>query len=55
MVKERAATPPDSDRYPKEVLESPMLHSTHLLFRMTAQVKVVPEKSVSMVGSTLLD
>ena len=35
-------------RYARDVRESPTLAMTHLLSRITAHVKVVPEKSVSM-------
>lgn len=46
-----AVTPPEALRNPSDVLESPIFASVHLLFLMTAQVKVVPEKSVSIVDS----
>lgn len=54
MVRLTAVTPPDSFLYANDVLESPTLAKTHLLSRMTAHVKVVPEKSVSMDASAIL-
>lgn len=43
---------PSGARYPIEVRESPMLAVRIELPRMTARVKVVPEKSVSIDDST---
>jgi hypothetical protein len=39
--------------YPITVLESPIFAHTQRLRRITAQVKVVPEKSVSIEDSTI--
>ena len=44
-------TPPAGFRNPNDVLESPMFARVHKLFRITAQVNVVPENSVSMLES----
>ena len=44
-------TPPAAFLYPNDVLESPMFARVHKLFRITAQVYVVPENSVSILVS----
>mmetsp|Transcript_21663 Transcript_21663/g.48248 ORF Transcript_21663/g.48248 Transcript_21663/m.48248 type:complete len:219 (-) Transcript_21663:362-1018(-) len=50
-VRATAVTPPVALRKAIEVRLSPMLHRVQWLSRMTAQVKVVPEKSVSTEAS----
>lgn len=52
-VSATAVTPPEALRYPKDVLESPIFARIHVLFLITAQVNVVPEKSVSIVDSAM--
>lgn len=47
--------PPAELRNPIDVRESPILHKVHLLLRMIAQVKVVPEKSVSIEASAIVN
>ena len=46
-----AVIPPDAFLYPSDARESPTLAIVQLLSRITTQLNVVPEKSVSMVLS----
>ena len=51
MVNCTAVIPPDAFLYPNDARESPMLAIVQLLSRITTQLNVVPEKSVSIVLS----
>lgn len=51
-VKATAVTPPAAFLNPNDDLESPMFARVHKLFRITAQVNVVPENSVSIPVSS---